>query len=372
MKSFLHRPPHQRRLGQAPRGFTLVELLVVIAIIGVLVGLLLPAVQAARESARKSTCGNNLKQLGLGCLNFVSAKGALPPSLHDNIDTIRPASSGTDPTQNVTGLGWSFWILPYVDGQTIYDQVSTETGTFSLNWQNSTALCRTLSATSLKAFECPSNEKYGEGSVRSIGASGALPATNPGRMNYGANGGCQALSGYVTDGNNWGVVAGSFSSGVRALQDQGGVFYASKDRKALTLNKITDGLSKTVMLAETSSTPEIGSAMSCTGTAACQHSGKLWIGGRMTNSTTNTWDTGVSLVDVENYGGNNNTYLINRSDQTWGYDWSSSSPHAGDGMFAVLCDGAVVWVSAFIDKQTYEYLRRREDKATINMSVLGP
>ena len=69
---------NMRDLNLRKSGVTLVELLVVIAIIGILVGLLLPAVQAAREAARRASCLNNLKQYGLACLNYESARMAFP------------------------------------------------------------------------------------------------------------------------------------------------------------------------------------------------------------------------------------------------------------------------------------------------------
>jgi prepilin-type N-terminal cleavage/methylation domain-containing protein/prepilin-type processing-associated H-X9-DG protein len=93
------------------KGFTLVELLVVIAIIGVMVGLLLPAVQAAREAARRMSCGNNMKQLGLGLHNYHAAYNKLPPVTGGTI------SNGFNRSAFIA-------MLPFIEQQALWEEIS--------------------------------------------------------------------------------------------------------------------------------------------------------------------------------------------------------------------------------------------------------
>ena len=121
-----------KRLNRPARAFTLVELLVVIAIIGILVALLLPAIQAAREAARRSQCKNNLKNLGLACLNFENAQKTFPTggstwgvNIEKFIEPEPPEIGGKPIAIEKLGLGWGFQILPYLEENAMHDITTT-------------------------------------------------------------------------------------------------------------------------------------------------------------------------------------------------------------------------------------------------------
>jgi prepilin-type N-terminal cleavage/methylation domain-containing protein len=319
-----------------PAGFTLVELLVVIAIIGVLVGLLLPAVQAARESARRSSCQNNLKQIGLGCIGYADAKRGFPPSIWDNSPL---GNTPVDAANNIPGVAWSAMILPYMEYVENYSDLASATSNWTVHWET-TASGSAVARRRIPSFNCPTNIN-----VRSANTG----RSNYGQLNYMCNSGTQA-----------------FANGLPAppvYPDKVGVFNVDSKPVALKISDITDGLSKTLMAVERSSTPEVFPMVASCGGTSCNWTGGLWVGGRLGANhgyTAATWHSGVVPTDVESYGGANSTYLINRSDQSWGSDWGNSSPH-GAGIFAVYGDGAVTFISESVSMVTYRHLRNRRD-----------
>ncbi len=97
------------------RGFTLIELLVVIAIIAILIALLLPAVQQAREAARRSTCKNQLKQLGLAIHNY-----------HDTFSMVPFGSSLYNGSNgNIRRFNGYVGMLPYLDQAPLFQLMAT-------------------------------------------------------------------------------------------------------------------------------------------------------------------------------------------------------------------------------------------------------
>ena len=180
------------------RGFTLVELLVVIAIIGVLVGLLLPAVQAAREAARRMSCSNNFKQIGLGIHNYHSAYKQIPT--HATGTNEEPANTywRTSTVSNRVRLSVLVPILPFVEQQALWEQISnpsierTDGGTQSPPWNAMGPTADQIQyvpwVTEIPTYRCPSDPGVG------------LPAL--GRANYASCLGDSIWLNYVGPYNN--------------------------------------------------------------------------------------------------------------------------------------------------------------------------
>ncbi len=171
------------------RGFTLIELLVVIAIIAILIALLLPAVQQAREAARRSTCKNNLKQIGLALHNYHETHKMFPigHQYRGNFDGI------TDNAFGGSGFAWSYSILPFIDQGPLFEQFIPERPLAQ-------APNVTLAQTFLPIFNCPSDDKPTNRNNRAVaqqatvsysgaaggydGYQGGIPGNNPNKLRF--------------------------------------------------------------------------------------------------------------------------------------------------------------------------------------------
>ena len=171
------------------RGFTLVELLVVIAIIAILIALLLPAVQAAREAARRTTCANNLKQIGLALHNYHSTYGSFPPGYSTSAD-VADYINGKKIHHGSTLV----LILPYMEQNELLELID-------FTQVHSAEVARLPDGTFLYelvlgAYVCPSDTNMAENSGKSpvwfTGGASSKVTEDRGLANYSPSFGSQA------------------------------------------------------------------------------------------------------------------------------------------------------------------------------------
>jgi prepilin-type N-terminal cleavage/methylation domain-containing protein/prepilin-type processing-associated H-X9-DG protein len=104
------------KISSQKRAFTLIELLVVIAIIAILASILFPVFGRARENARRSSCQSNLKQIGLGLLQYSQDYDEKMPMLRWAAD----GAGGPDEASNPLRYKWMDSVYPYIKSEQIF------------------------------------------------------------------------------------------------------------------------------------------------------------------------------------------------------------------------------------------------------------
>lgn len=213
------------RLRARKPGFTLIELLVVIAIIAVLIALLLPAVQQAREAARRSTCKNNLKQLGIAVHNYHDVHKVIVPGGLVSPPGAPCSSTSAANFPNAGGARYSgfVYLLPFIDQDPLYNQIAGEV--FGRNPSDARA---PYWATRIPILLCPSDGRELEN----------FPQVGP--TNYRFNRGDSSHNSrpeFQKPGEN--------GSGLRGMGHAVG-----SNSKPSTFASVTDGLSNTIHMGE--------------------------------------------------------------------------------------------------------------------------
>ncbi len=104
-------------------GFTLIELLVVIAIISILAAILFPVFARARENARRTSCMSNLKQVGLGVMQYVQDNDEYYPYSYQSRTSLGPPWAHISSTADFTSSSTIFWphfIFPYTKSMQVF------------------------------------------------------------------------------------------------------------------------------------------------------------------------------------------------------------------------------------------------------------
>jgi prepilin-type N-terminal cleavage/methylation domain-containing protein len=348
----------------AGRGFTLVELLVVIAIIAVLIGLLLPAVQSAREAARRSSCTNNMKQIGLGLHLYNDANGKLPPGnfyTYGYGGQVNAFPDGTPfPTSppNRHRGNMQVFILPFIEQNSFFSQINfapTAAHVFaqSIGGQQ-------LRQNVISTFQCPSDA----GGVLPDSAEFASTTRGNAVCNYFGNAGNQVGSPgspATPCPNSWFTTFRPFTGNGGFSNPNGGIipnpaglFARDGNNWQCRLKNITDGLSNTIMVGEAragcSQWAEVGWAR----TDNLNGLSSLYVPLNY-DSCVGGADAAAAFANAQELGRDGCA-----TKHTFNSAWGFKSRHPGIVNF-IMADGAVLTVSENADQFTLARMGCRAD-----------
>ncbi|MBQ4143223.1 MAG: DUF1559 domain-containing protein [Thermoguttaceae bacterium] len=335
------------------KGFTLVELLVVIAIIGMLVGLLLPAVQQAREAARRMQCNNNLKQIGLACMNHESGNQIFP-SGGWNQSYVGDPNKGFGKGQPGS---WIYSLLPYMEQNAIY-QLGTTNTTSTSTPKLDTDDCL---AAPLKAFICPSRRTE---KVYPLGT------TSYSNSNFGASDGAKSDYAACYGSTEFSVSNNAaYNIKSKSIKNTGtlptGIIF---DCSATKMGEVRDGTSNTYLAGEKFVYADKYEEKDGNGDEYVMYSGP-----RSDSGGTNGNSNFRSAGDYESFSNNSGTVnadgtayqpMQDRATTMAGTSQYAHSAfgasHAG-GFGMVMADGSVHSISYSIDGAIHACLANRKD-----------
>jgi prepilin-type N-terminal cleavage/methylation domain-containing protein len=302
------------------RGFTLIELLVVIAIIAILIALLLPAVQQAREAARRSTCKNNLKQIGLAMHNYHGTFNGFPLGVR------RDAAGGW-------GMSWFVGLMPGLDQGPLYNKLNPSASHSGYVGNGAQANGLVISVLACPSSPIPTNAtNTGNGNTMKphyVGISGATDGN--GFVNSPAQFNVTGCCGSVTAGQ---------------IRSRNGVLIPSK---SVRFRDMTDGPSNVIVVGECSDFFD----------GAHVNSNHGWMMGTNQASQTVTNERTFNITTIR-YPPNSKDNTLPGTGNNDGANNGIFSPHVG-GVQCLLGDGRVRFISDNIDMLTLRRLATRSD-----------